>query len=141
MKSYFFLLIFLLGCFCPLPSLILAIVVWVASVGAAPPKMSLINLQTKQTNCVCGGKLTSKHRSTNVTIYTRYGTQQGLHHEYRFVYKVNLIFIPNIHFQGVLERIAREDSSLDTPPSSMTSFQLVSSTGTKMTVWRTNIWS
>ena len=94
MNVFFVLLLCLVGCFCPLPCLLLGFVVLAAKVLAVPSKLSVINLQTKQTHCDCGGKLVSKNRSTSVTIYTRFGTQQGLHHEYRYYFIQNqFIFI------------------------------------------------
>ena len=64
--------------------LLLVLVLFVKAVAAPPAALStVINLRTKQTRCECGGKLTDKKRSTKINIYTRYGTQEGLHHEYR----------------------------------------------------------
>ena len=79
-------LVGLLGSHNPIPITVLVIISGLIPVViSSPSKISNIELKTRRTNCECGGKLTYKNRSTEITMYTRAGTSKGYHLEYRFV--------------------------------------------------------
>ena len=84
------ILIGLLGFNNPIPITILVVIFGILPIAkSGPTKLSHIDLQTRRTNCECGGKLNPKKRLTEMTIYTWSGTMKGFHHEFRFVCKMD----------------------------------------------------